>query len=324
MHDDARAVGISWWHRALVASRAAAGRRWRSAPRWGDAPPLTPRHAGALGLGTNLIPACGRGAARGSAWKAMPMAAEPAASSPGSPAVMAGSPSSAVRRRATYGLVFGEPPPPGPPRRRTEAPPAQRRTPVGTEPTSAGRPHGTYAKAVVERCRCDRCTVARRDYDRTRRRAIARPDEIWLPYVSAVPARDHLVALAAAGVGLKTVARLSGVSHGSLSKIVYGEPGRGRRPSRRVRPETLARILAVRACAVRGGQRVDATPTWRLLDELVAAGHSRRFLARALGSQAEQPSLQVGRTKVRASTARSVEELHARLRGRPARPTRTR
>jgi len=175
----------------------------------------------------------------------------------------------------------------------------------------------------VERCRCDRCKAARRDYDRTRRRAIARPDEIWLPYVSAVPARDHLAALAAAGMGLRTVARLSGVSHGSLSKIVYGEPGRSRPPSRRIRPETLAGVLAVRACDARGGQRVDATPTWRLLDELVAAGYSRRFLARALGSQAEQPSLQVGRTTVRASTARTIEELHARLMGRRARPSRT-
>lgn len=252
------------------------------------------------------------------------MATERVASSAGPARVTAGSRSTGGRRRATYGLVFGEPPSPGPPQPRTEPPSPRRRTTIDTKPTPAGRAHGTYAKAVVEGCRCDRCKAARRDYDRTRRRAIARPDEIWLPYVSTVPARDHLAALASAGMGLRTVARLSGVSHGSLSKIVYGEPGRGRPPSRRIRPETLRRILAVRAVDARGGQRVDATPTWRLLDELVAAGYSRRLLARALGSQAEQPSLQLARTTMRASTARSVEDLHARLMGRSARPRPTR
>ena len=145
-------------------------------------------------------------------------------------------------------------------------------------------------------------------------------------YVSAEPARRHLAALAEAGVGLKTVARLSGVSHGSLSKIVYGEPGRARAPSRRIRPETSERILAVTVTAARGGQRVDAGPTWRLIEKLVAAGYTRAHLARELGSQAASPTLQIGRRLVRASTARAVEDLHRRLIGRPgpgrARPRR--
>ena len=51
------------------ASRAAAGLRWRSASRWGCAPPLTPLHAGDMALVMNLIPPSGRGAARGSGWK---------------------------------------------------------------------------------------------------------------------------------------------------------------------------------------------------------------------------------------------------------------
>ncbi len=135
-------------------------------------------------------------------------------------------------------------------------------------------------------------------------------------YVSAEPARRHLAALGRAGVGLKTVARLSGVSHGSLSKIVYGEPGRGRPPSRRIRVQTNERILAVTETQARGGQRVDAGPTWQLIEELVAAGYTRAHLARELGSQAASPTLQIGRRLVRASTARAVEELHRRLIGR--------
>jgi hypothetical protein len=123
-------------------------------------------------------------------------------------------------------------------------------------------------------------------------------------------------------MGLRTVARLSGVSHGSLSRIVYGEPGRGRAPSARIRPDTMRRVLAVRVAHAGGGQRVPASDTWRLIDEMVAAGYSRRFLARALGSRAEWPTLQIGKTRVRASTARAVEDLHRRLMSRP--PLRTR
>ena len=216
--------------------------------------------------------------------------------------------------RVEYGLVFCELPPGGSlgggPKRPTRAPAPQPPARRG------GREHGTYAKAVVEGCDCELCREAKVAYNRRRRQAIARPDEVWLPYVSAEPARRHLAALSAAGVGLKTVARLSGVSHGALSKIVYGEPGRGRPPSRRVRPRTLEAILAVRVTDADGRQRVSAARTWQLIEELVAAGYSRGELARALGSTASAPKLQIGRHTVLASTARAVELLHRALIGR--------
>jgi hypothetical protein len=216
---------------------------------------------------------------------------------------------------ATYGLVFGEPPPRrrsaervadgggATPRRRAERPVA----------SDSHRPHGTHVKYVVECCGCEACREANRDYERRRGRAIARPDEVWIPYVPAGPARRHLAELSKQGVGLKTVSRLSGVSHGALSKMVYGDPRRGQAPSRRVRPETLAAILAVRLHQAQGGQKVPAGPTWALLEELLAAGYTKVFLARALGSTAANPALQVSRDRVRASTARAVEALHARL-----------
>lgn len=134
-------------------------------------------------------------------------------------------------------------------------------------------------------------------------------------FVPAEAARRHLTALGAEGIGLNTVAGLSGVSHGSLSKILYGEPRRGRPPSRRIRRQTAERILAVSVEQASGGQRVDAGPTWALVEELVAAGYTRAELARLLGSTASSPSLQIGRRLVRASTARAVEALHARLLG---------
>ncbi len=220
----------------------------------------------------------------------------------------------ATRSQAgTYGLVFGQPPP----RRRvtgTTGPGPGDRT-ARVERAVAGdshRPHGTYTKYVTERCGCEDCREANRKYERRRVRAMARPDEAWMPYVPAGPARRHLTALAAEGVGLKTVSSLSGVSHGALTKIVYGDRARGQAPSRRIRPTTLAAILVVEVDQARGGQKVPAGPTWALLDELLAAGYTKSFLGRALGSKAATPSLQVARGRVRASTARRVEALHRR------------
>jgi hypothetical protein len=184
----------------------------------------------------------------------------------------------------------------------------------------AERPHGTHAKYAVERCRCEPCRLAQRQYNRNRVRAIARPDENWCPYVPADKAREHLAWLADCGVGIKTVAKLSGVPHGSLSKVVYGQGGRA--PSRRIRPETERRILAVMPHHAAGAQKIPAAHTWRLLNDLIARGWTRAELARRLGTQG--PGLQIGRHQVRASTARKVERLHTELSRLPAIPRRTR
>lgn len=226
-------------------------------------------------------------------------------------------------------LDFAEPPAP----KRSPTPPAlalvAEAPPLRPPPSTyvapdSRRAHGTRAKYVVERCRCQPCRAANRDAENARSHAIARPDEVWMPYVPALPARAHLADLAAAGVGLKTVAKLSGVSHGSLGKIVYGDASRHLVPSKRIRPATLAKILAVRAEAATGAQKVPAGPTWILLDELLAAGWTKSFLGRALGSMAEVASLQISGDRVRASTARKVEALHAHLAGRTAPARRSR
>ncbi len=239
-----------------------------------------------------------------------------------------GATGTATRRRpraGSYGVVFGE----LPERRRADVGPAPERRPRRSLPprTLAGdsaRAHGTYVKYVVERCGCEPCRAANRDYERRRQRAMARPDELWLPYVPAGPARRHLAALARQGVGLKTVAKLTGLAHRALTKIVYGDAVRGMAPSKRVRSETLVAILGVQVDQAGGGQKVPAGQTWALLDELIAAGYTRSFLGAALGSRAKHPSLQIRRDQVRASTARAVEALHRRLIDQQAPPRRSR
>ncbi len=218
------------------------------------------------------------------------------------------------------GLVFADPPPPQrtpwrPVVELVREPPPPRPAPSTYVAPDSRRAHGTYVKYVVERCHCAPCKEANRAYEAERVRRKRRRD--WQPYVPAGPARQHLRRLAAAGVGLKTVAHLAGVSHGGLTKLVYGDTKRGMAPSKRIRPETSARILAVTVDQADGAQKVDGRCTWELLDDLLSSGYTASFLGRALGSKAKVPALQVSRTLVRASTARKVEDLHRRLAGRP-------
>lgn len=161
-----------------------------------------------------------------------------------------------------------------------------------------------------------------RSYERRRQRAMRRPDESWVPYVPAGKARLHIKELSRLGVGHKQVARAAGIPYGSLWKIVYGDPARRMRPSRRIRPETERAILSVSLEDAADASRIPAAPTWRLLNDLIARGFTRKWIAAQLG--AESPCLQIGRDRVRAATARKVAELHRRLEGVAAPPRKTR
>jgi len=168
------------------------------------------------------------------------------------------------------------------------------------------RTHGTHGKYVQDLCRCAECCAANTEYERGRR---ARIDP---PYVSAGPARAHIGELRAAGVGLKQIAKAAGLPHGTLSKLVYGTPQLDRPPSKRIRPATMSKILAVTPADIAGGAKVDAAPTWVLLDEMIAAGVPKVQIAEQIGQNGV--GLQLSRNQVAARNARSVAELHRRWR----------
>jgi hypothetical protein len=226
------------------------------------------------------------------------------------------------RHAASYRLIFGGEPPTakrGP--RPTSTGRARRALPPRTVAPDSHRPHGSYVKYVVERCGCQRCRTANRDYENRRSRAMRRPDQVWAPYIPAGPARRHLADLAAAGVGLKQVAKVSGLGHGVLSKIVYGDAARGMAPSRRIRQATAERILAVTAADLAGGAKIDANPTWTLIDQLTAAGYTKTWIAQRVGRTINTLRR---RPQVTAATAAAVAELHRRHINQPppARATR--
>lgn len=188
--------------------------------------------------------------------------------------------------------------------------------PVLDEP----RPHGTRARYVTERCRCDACREANRVYASRRNRE--RLAEQWgAATPRLVPAdrvREHLARLREAGLGLRTVQRRSGVSRSTLSGIA-GVPSAKTR--NRVTAESEARILAVQPQPdmLAGGVRVPSAPTARRLQALAALGWSLPTLAARLGwsasvarhrAYATRPSVQLG-------AARQVADLYEQLSGTP-------
>lgn len=172
------------------------------------------------------------------------------------------------------------------------------------ETTHDGRPlkyaHGQRSAYVLDKCRCDPCTVAAREAGREARNRLAPV------YVGADPARQHVKMLGEHGVGLKQIIKISGVPSGTLWKLVYGRNGT---PSTRVRKETLDRILAVMPSDVAAGSKIDAAPTWKLIEEMLAAGVPRSRIAEHLGQRG--PGLQLGRTVITPRNARAVAALHA-------------
>lgn len=170
------------------------------------------------------------------------------------------------------------------------------RTPKPCLHKVAGHQHGTRACYVLDGCRCRPCSKANAEAEgwRERQKAYGR----YHKYVSAEHVRAHLRDLGEYGIGLKQVARLSGVSTGTLSKIVFGvyAPGPGgckgrgdrvRDPSRRVLRRTAEAIYAVEPVPANlGAGQADheRTPLARLhLRSLVALGWSQSKLAKRLG-----------------------------------------
>lgn len=160
-------------------------------------------------------------------------------------------------------------------------------------------------------CRCAACRAANTQAGRDRRRAIAYGRHH--PWVDARRAREHLRARAAAGMPVNQAAALAGLRTAVVTQVLYGRPGQP--PARRIRPETEARILAVRggSDALAHLARVDATGTRRRLQALVAVGNSVSELGRHLGLEATRTSRLMRRDHVTAATARTVRALYDEL-----------
>lgn len=178
------------------------------------------------------------------------------------------------------------------------------------------RKHAEPCRAcyVICRCRCDGCRAAKSEAERFRIRQTAYGR--WQPYVDAEPVREHVRSLMASkiggldGLGLKQISRLTGIGGGTLCKLMYGQQGHP--PSKRVRPETAEKILALHPGLVANGATVPAGETWRRVREMLAGGFCKAELGRLITENPEAVSLQIGKRRVLARTHRRVGQLYAR------------
>ena len=176
---------------------------------------------------------------------------------------------------------------------------------------------GTHACYSLCACRCWDCCAARSDYERQRRKANAYGSSLM---VDADPVRQHVRSLMCKGkrgahhkgVGLKRIVKVSGVSQGTLWKLMYGAPDR-KGPSRKVRRSTAEKLLAVTMDDMADGASVPGRETLRKLDAMVAGGFAKAELARYITGNPKAYALQVGRSgRVSAGNARKVDELYRR------------
>jgi hypothetical protein len=173
--------------------------------------------------------------------------------------------------------------------------------PIGM-PQPEQHAHGTRARYVAARCRCEPCRRANCEYEKAR--AAARRRGEWNGLVDAAPVRNHLRALSRQGVGYKSVAAAADVSRTTLAKVLDGR-------RRTIRKASADRVLSVDADAAADGAYIAAGPTWRLLREMRAAGVTYREISERLGRKSR--GLQFGHRRIRASSALEVRRLHAEV-----------
>jgi DNA-binding Xre family transcriptional regulator len=133
--------------------------------------------------------------------------------------------------------------------------------------------HGVRSTYVAGGCRCDACCAANTRYAKWR-------ELHGTVLVDSTPARDHIAALRAAGVGRRAIASRAGVSLTVVTRLAGVDRNR---PAHRVRPETLAAILAVTVDDLAPAAVVDALGTRRRLQALISIGWTQTDLARRIG-----------------------------------------
>lgn len=175
-------------------------------------------------------------------------------------------------------------------------------------PSPAGdraRPHGDRAKYVRENCKCSPCRAANASYQRQRLRDRNRPDGDWdAGYVDATDAKNHLHALQAQKIGLREVARRSGLSRSVLQAVASGS-------RQKVSRRTAEKLLQVTGDDFADGAYMPVDRARKVVIMLNEAGYRTEFILDQTGLDVE--ALRFRGTQVRAATVAALEDLCARL-----------
>jgi len=163
-------------------------------------------------------------------------------------------------------------------------------------------PHGTNAR-YSSGCRCEPCRLARSQYLSDTKWRLSRGHG---RSVSTERARRHILELSRRGMGYLAVAEAASVNHGIVWGIRQGV-------RKRARWATVERILRVDLSCARAGTRVPAGPTWRILNELIDRGFSKRQIAIWMGFRGKGSSLQLRHDLVTAENAARVRKVKSLL-----------
>ncbi|MFF7335383.1 hypothetical protein [Streptomyces sp. NPDC008150] len=146
----------------------------------------------------------------------------------------------------------------------------------------------------------------------SRRRRLIRAGE-WEPFVDAAPVREHLKALLAAGMPLRSVCEQLGFAHGSsLQHVMYGRGKYG--PGQQVRRETAEAVLSYwpSLADFPDAARIDPTGTRRRVQALAVRGWSRHVMAAEIGMGETSFKKALHKERVTARLARTVADLYDR------------
>ena len=176
--------------------------------------------------------------------------------------------------------------------------------------------HGILTSYAKHGCRCEPC-----------RAAAAKASKAWrrdnylgvVKLVDAQPLKDHVQMLMAAGMSFKAIALTAGyTSRNALADSMTRS---------RVRPSTMARVLAVRADSDnRRDAYVDATGSARRLQALAVNGWPTRNLATQLGHKhaTTVQDIASGKTPtIRLRTKDGIRDLYEQLWDQPGPSKRT-
>jgi plasmid maintenance system antidote protein VapI len=130
------------------------------------------------------------------------------------------------------------------------------------------------------------------------------------PLVDAEPARRHVQALMAAGVGYARIAAAAGVATSTINHMLY--PRHSRQPAAKLNHENARRILSVRAEDVVTGL-VNAAGSARRIRALMAVGWPPMHLATRIGVHPHYVSEIHRSNQVFATTAHAVAATYNQL-----------